>query len=53
LFIDKHLCCETQDPLARQLSCEIPAEDALQTFTLTAVNLDGTETAFSNSINFQ
>ena len=44
--------CETTDPTARQLACTVDINSSTVTYTLTAVNADGTQTNLSNALTY-
>ena len=44
------LICQTNDPAARQLTCGVDRITTPATYALTAVNVDNTETSFSNRL---
>ncbi len=46
------LICQTSDPAARQLTCTADLTATPVTYTLTAVNADGTETSLSNALTY-
>lgn len=46
------LICQTTDPAVRQLACTAEVSGTALTYTLTAINTDGTETNISNSLTY-
>ena len=51
VYQNSALICQTADPVARQLACTLNI-DSSNTYGLTAVNTDGTETSLSNILTY-
>jgi PKD repeat protein len=50
IYMNGAVICESADPAARQLTCQIPKEDGPKTFYLTVVDANGVESTPSNSM---
>nr|MBF0222725.1 tandem-95 repeat protein [Desulfobulbaceae bacterium] len=52
LYMNGTAICDTSDPGARSLNCKIPLTSDTKIFTVTSIDKDGVESAFSNSIQY-
>ncbi len=52
LYYNGAAICETADPAARQMSCKIPVSNEAKTFSLTALDASGGESAISNTLTY-
>ena len=52
LYKNKEVLCETSNPLVRTLTCQFPKTSGVQSFYLTALGANNTESGPSNTITF-
>ncbi len=50
VYMNGVVICESTDPVARQLTCQVPKEEGSKAFYLTTVDANGVESEPSNSI---
>jgi len=50
IYQNNNLICETNDPTQREISCKADITSSTVAFTVTAIDLEGIETNFSNTL---
>ena len=52
IYQDNNLVCQTTDPTVRQLACTVDINSSTESYGLTTVNTDGTESNISNLLTY-